>query len=69
MARYLLSFRYEGRNFFGSQKQPDRRTVQEELNKAICTLTKNNNTKIIMAGRLDKGVSAKCHTAHFDTDI
>ncbi len=68
MARYLISFEYEGRNFFGSQKQPDKRTVQEELNKAICTLIKDNNTKIIMAGRLDRGVSAKCHTAHFDTD-
>ena len=68
MTRYLLSFEYEGRNFFGSQKQPDKRTVQEELNKAICTLIKNNSTKIIMAGRLDKGVSAKCHTAHFDVE-
>lgn len=68
MARYLISFEYEGRNFFGSQIQPDKRTAQEELCKAICTLTKNNNTKIIMAGRLDRGVSAKCHTAHFDTD-
>ena len=68
MARYLISFEYEGRKFFGSQKQPDRRTVQEELNKAICTLIKDNSTKIIMAGRLDRGVSAKCHTAHFDTN-
>jgi len=66
MNRYLISFEYEGRNFFGSQSQPDKRTVQDELNKAICTLTKEN-TKIIMAGRLDRGVSAKCHTAHFDT--
>ena len=66
MNRYLISFEYEGRDFFGSQSQPDKRTVQDELNKAICTLTKEN-TKIIMAGRLDKGVSALCHTAHFDT--
>ncbi len=65
MNRYLISFEYEGRNFFGSQKQPDKRTVQEEIDKAICTLTKEN-TKIIMAGRLDRGVNAKCHTAHFD---
>lgn len=68
MTRYLISFEYEGRNFFGSQIQPDKRTAQEELAKAICTLTKNNSTKIIMAGRLDRGVSAKCHTAHFDTE-
>lgn len=66
MLRYLISFEYEGRNFFGSQKQPDKRTVQEEIDKAICTLTKEN-TKIIMAGRLDRGVNARCHTAHFDT--
>lgn len=66
MNRYLISFEYEGRDFFGSQSQPDKRTVQDELNKAIRTLTKEN-TKIIMAGRLDRGVSAKCHTAHFDT--
>ena len=58
MTRYLISFGYEGRNFFGSQKQPDKRTVQDELNKAICTLIKNNSTRIIMAGRLDRGVSA-----------
>ena len=68
MTRYLISFGYEGRNFFGSQKQPDKRTVQDELNKAICTLIKNNSTRIIMAGRLDRGVSAKCHTAHFDAE-
>lgn len=67
MNRYLISFEFEGREFFGSQSQPDKRTVQDELNKAICTLTKEN-TKIIMAGRLDKGVSALHHTAHFDAD-
>lgn len=69
MTRYLISFEYEGRNFFGSQIQPDKRTVQDELNKAICTLIKKNDTKIIMAGRLDRGVSALHHTAHFDTDV
>ena len=69
MPRYLISFEFDGRNFFGSQIQPDKRTVQEELNKTICTLIKNNSTKIVMAGRLDRGVSAKCHTAHFDSAV
>ncbi len=68
MPRYLISFEFDGKDFSGSQIQPDKRTVQDELNKAICTLIKNNSTKIIMAGRLDRGVSAKCHTAHFDCD-
>ena len=53
MNRYLISFEYDGRDFYGSQSQPDKRTVQDELNKAIRTLTKEN-TKIIMAGRLDR---------------
>lgn len=66
--RYLISFEYEGRNFFGSQSQPDKRTVQDELNQALCTLIKDE-VKIVMAGRLDRGVSAKCHTAHFDAEI
>ncbi len=65
MSRYLINFEYDGRDFYGSQSQPDKRTVQDELNKAIRTLTKEN-TKIIMAGRLDRGVNARCHTAHFD---
>ena len=69
MPRYLISFEFDGRNFFGSQIQPDKRTVQEELNKTICTLIKNNSTKIVMAGRIDRGVSAKCHTAHFDSAV
>jgi len=67
MARYLISFGYDGKDFFGSQTQPDKRTVQGTLDKAICTLIKKD-TKIIMAGRLDRGVSALCHTAHFDAD-
>lgn len=56
MNRYLINFEYDGRDFYGSQSQPDKRTVQDELNKAIRTLTKEN-TKIIMAGRLDRGVN------------
>ena len=40
MNRYLISFEYDGRDFYGSQSQPDKRTVQDELNKAIRTLTK-----------------------------
>lgn len=67
MTRYLVAFEYEGSNFFGSQKQPDKITVQGELERAICTLTKDKSIKITMAGRLDRGVNAEYHTAHFDT--
>ncbi len=66
MKRYKISFEYLGSKFFGSQIQKNGITVQGELEKAICTLTKNKNAKIIMSGRTDRNVSALCQTAHFD---
>lgn len=69
MSRYKISFEYLGSAFLGSQIQKTGKTVQGELTNALCTLTKNKNIKVIMAGRTDAGVSAKCQTAHFDTDL
>jgi len=63
--RYKICFEFLGDNFFGSQKQPDKRTVQGELEKAICTLTKDK-INIFLSGRTDAKVSAKHQTAHFD---
>lgn len=67
--RYKIIFEFLGSAFFGSQKQPNMRTVQGELEKALCTLTKDDSISIIMAGRTDAKVNAKMHTAHFDTDM
>ena len=58
-----------GSEFFGSQIQKQEPTVQGELIKAICTLTKNKNTKVIMSGRTDRGVSAYSQAAHFDSEF
>lgn len=66
--RYKLIFEFSGKDFFGSQKQPDKRTVQGELEKALRTLTKDNSISIIMSGRTDAKVNAKYQVAHFDTD-
>jgi len=70
--RYKIIFEFKGEQFFGSQKQPDKRTVQGELENAlnsyIRTLTKDNSISIIISGRTDAKVSAKYQTAHFDTD-
>lgn len=64
--RYIICFEFLGRDFFGSQKQPSKRTVQGEIEKALCTLTKDKiNT--IFSGRTDAKVNAKFQTAHFDT--
>jgi tRNA pseudouridine38-40 synthase len=71
MERYVLIIEYKGTNFSGSQKQPEQksvRTVQGTLEKAICTLTKQN-TKTFFSGRTDAGVHSRGQTVHFDSDI
>ena len=65
--RYKICFEFLGLNFFGSQKQPDKRTVQGEIEKALCTLIKDK-INIIMSGRTDARVSARYQTAHFDIE-
>lgn len=65
--RYIISFEYLGKDFFGSQKQPDKRTVQGSIEKALCTLIKDK-INIFPSGRTDAKVSAKHQCAHFDTN-
>jgi len=65
--RYIICFEFLGCDFFGSQKQPDKRTVQGEIEKALCTLIKDK-ISIIVSGRCDAKVSAKYQIAHFDLE-
>ena len=68
MNRYLLYLEYLGKNYKGSQKQPNGKTIQGEIEKALCTLTKQK-ISTIFSGRTDALVSAKAQTLHFDCDI
>lgn len=65
--RYLMTFSYDGTNFYGYQKQPDKRTIQEEIEKV---LSKILNDKIIInaSGRTDTKVHALNQKAHFDVE-
>ncbi|WP_198305948.1 tRNA pseudouridine(38-40) synthase TruA [Arcobacter vandammei] len=47
---------YDGSSFFGSQKQPNKLTVEDELLKVFKSI--NIETKIILSGRTDKDVHA-----------
>ena len=67
MARYQLTLAYDGTNFFGSQRQAKRRTVQGELEQALCKLGWTGRS-VIMAGRTDTGVHATGQVAAFDLD-
>lgn len=65
--RYFIEFSYQGKNYFGYQIQPKEISVQQELEKALSTLLRQN-IKTTGAGRTDTGVHAKKMFAHFDFD-
>jgi tRNA pseudouridine38-40 synthase len=63
--RLRLDLAYDGTNFSGWGKQPDRRSVQEEVEKAIATVTQSKIDSIV-AGRTDAGVHASGQVIHVD---
>ena len=67
MARYKLTLAYDGVNFFGSQKQANKRTVQGELEKALAELGWTERS-ILLSGRTDTGVHATGQVATADLD-
>jgi tRNA pseudouridine38-40 synthase len=67
MSNYLLSIQYDGTNYCGWQSQSNCRTVQQEIEKAISIIVKED-IKIIGAGRTDAGVHAIDQKANFRTE-
>ncbi len=65
--RYLMNITYDGNSFYGYQKQRDKQTVQEEIERCLSKIL-NQEVNIISASRTDRGVSAYNQYAHFDTD-
>ena len=65
MRRVMLKIQYDGREFFGYQKQKGKRTVQEELENALLKLT-GQKIEVFASGRTDRGVHALDQAIHFD---
>ncbi|MGB8687523.1 MAG: tRNA pseudouridine(38-40) synthase TruA [Microcoleus sp.] len=63
--RVALVIQYLGTDFHGWQRQPNQRTVQEEIETAISTVLERPVT-LHAAGRTDAGVHAAAQVAHFD---
>ena len=61
-----LDLEYDGTDFAGWARQPGKRTVQEELERALCTLLREDAVPLTVAGRTDAGVHAFGQVAHFD---
>tara|TARA_Y100000590_G_scaffold150940_1_gene173398 strand:+ start:67 stop:804 length:738 start_codon:yes stop_codon:yes gene_type:complete len=65
MQRYKIKIEYEGTPFVGWQFQKNGQSIQEVLQKAIFSFSKEK-VVVIGAGRTDSGVHALAQVAHFD---
>lgn len=67
--RFLIKFSYDGTNYAGFQRQPNKKTIQEELEMAATKV--NNSQKVIIhaTGRTDKHVHANMQYAHLDMNV
>ena len=63
--RFRVDLSYDGTNFSGWGKQPDRRTVQSEVEAALSQIL-DYQINTTVAGRTDAGVHATGQVIHFD---
>lgn len=66
--RICLAVAYDGTRYHGWQYQSNGRTVEEEINRALCALT-GESIGVSGASRTDAGVHARCNYAVFDTKM
>lgn len=71
-ARVRLDLAYDGTDFAGWQRQPDRDTIQSRVETAVGRLyrqTAEQRLPVVGAGRTDAGVHAEGQVAHFDAPV
>lgn len=69
MTRLKATISYDGTNFAGYQVQPEKRTVQLEIEKVLSKMHKGDVVKITASGRTDARVHATGQVIHFDTPL
>ena len=67
MRNIKLTIEYDGKDFNGWQKQPNKLNIQGEIEKAIYNITKEE-VDLIGSGRTDAGVHALGQIANFKTN-
>lgn len=67
--KYFMTFSYDGTNFSGYQKQPNKRTIQQEIEDVLKQINDGKSVSISASGRTDAGVHALNQRAHFCLDI
>lgn len=66
-SRLLLE--YDGRGFAGWASQPGLRTVQAEVERALCVLLRADAVRVTVAGRTDTGVHALGQVASYEGSV
>ena len=66
--RIKITIEYDGTNYVGWQKQINGKSIQEEIEKCLKHLFKEE-IDLYVAGRTDSGVHAIEQVAHFDTNF
>jgi tRNA pseudouridine38-40 synthase len=66
--RVRLDIAYDGSDFSGWAVQPDRRSVQGDLEEALARILRLQAVRLTVAGRTDAGVHALAQVAHFDVE-
>lgn len=69
MKRYKCIISYDGSGFSGYQIQPNKRTVQSQIENVLAKIHKGSHVKIAASGRTDAGVHAKGQVIHFDSPL
>lgn len=67
MRNIKLTIEYDGKDFNGWQKQPDKLNIQGNIEKAIETIT-GEEVDLMASGRTDRGVHALGQVANFKTE-
>jgi tRNA pseudouridine38-40 synthase len=68
VVRVVLGLSYRGQAYHGWQSQPDGRTVQDHLERALSRFAAES-VRTVCAGRTDTGVHALNQVVHFDTGV
>ncbi|MFW6136521.1 MAG: tRNA pseudouridine(38-40) synthase TruA [Candidatus Aminicenantaceae bacterium] len=68
MKNYKITISYDGTGYHGWQRQPDKKTIQGTIEKALHPF-RSEKIHVAGAGRTDAGVHALGQTAHFKADL
>lgn len=68
MRNIKLTIEYDGKDFNGWQKQPNKLNIQGEIERAIQEITKEEKIELNASGRTDAGVHALGQVANFKTN-